>query len=704
MLLNPGFNVWRVERTARAAVLVDGAAYFRAVRAAFIKARHSIIIVGWDIHSRTRLVGETGRAEDRFPEPLAEFLSALVRRRPELNVCLLTWDYSMLYAMERELFATLTLRWSTPRQVRFRLDNAVPLGSAQHQKLIVVDDAIAFTGGLDVTIRRWDTPAHDIDNPHRVDLAGKHYRPFHDVQMLVDGAAAGALAQLARARWASAAGEEVAPSQPGSDPWPPGVPADFTDIPVGIARTEPRYMDRSETREVEQLFLDSIDAAERSIYIENQFLTCAKLAERLALRLRQRPQLEAVIVGPKALDSWLALHTMRNGRIRFREILRQAGVGGRVRLVYPEVTAGARTTDVMIHSKVMIVDDRLLRIGSANLNNRSMGTDTECDLIVAATNDEERRAVARIRDTLLAEHCGACAGDAAEVVERTGSIVAVADTLGRNGHCLRAIDDGEHDRGDLSAYIEAVADPERPIEADAFVHSILGGRVQRRGAPAVLKVGAAAFLVLALTLAWEFTPLAHFAVPEVTRDALAALAHGAWAPVVVVAAFVLGGLLAFPVTVLIAATAAVFGPWLGFAYAAIGALASAVVTYAIGGKLGTAALRAMLGPRLNRIRQRIARQGVLAIAAIRLIPIAPYTVVNLVAGASGIRLRDFVVGTMIGLAPGMIVMSALGHQIVRILADPTGPEIALLIGAAALWIAVSIGANVLLTGLGRKRS
>ena len=256
MLLKPGVNVWRVEDAARAAVLVDGAAYFRAVREALIRARHSVIIVGWDIHSRTRLVGETGRAEDGFPEPLADFLSALVRRRPELNVCLLLWDYSMLYAMERELFPTLTLRWSTPRQVRFCLDNAVPLGSAQHQKLIVVDDAIAFTGGLDVTIRRWDTPAHKIDNPHRVDLAGKQYRPFHDVQMLVDGAAAGALAQIARARWASVAAEEVAPSQPDGDPWPLSVSPDFTDSRIGIARTEPHYIDRRETREVEQLFLE----------------------------------------------------------------------------------------------------------------------------------------------------------------------------------------------------------------------------------------------------------------------------------------------------------------------------------------------------------------------------------------------------------------------------------------------------------------
>src|SRR5262245_35082417 len=198
MILQPGRNVWRVERAPRAAVLVDAAACFGAVRQAFLKARRTIFIVGWDIHSRTRLVGEEGKADDGYPEALSDFLSALVRERPELSVCLLLWDYSVLYAMEREPFPTLALQWSTPRQVRFCLDGAVPIGSAQHQKLIVVDDAIAFTGGLDLTIRRWDTSAHRIGDRHRVDPTGRPYRPFHDVHALVDGAAARALADLVR--------------------------------------------------------------------------------------------------------------------------------------------------------------------------------------------------------------------------------------------------------------------------------------------------------------------------------------------------------------------------------------------------------------------------------------------------------------------------------------------------------------------------
>ena len=114
MVLQRGRNVWRVERAHRSAVLIDGAAFFRAVREALLKARRSVLIVGWDLHSQTRLVGESGRAEDGYPETLAEFLSALVRERPKLIVRLLLWDYSVLYANERELFPHVTLGWSTP--------------------------------------------------------------------------------------------------------------------------------------------------------------------------------------------------------------------------------------------------------------------------------------------------------------------------------------------------------------------------------------------------------------------------------------------------------------------------------------------------------------------------------------------------------------------------------------------------------------
>src|SRR4051794_14703646 len=405
-IFHPGQNVWRVEQTARASVLIDACSYFGAVRAALLQARRTVFIIGWDLDSRTRLVGEDCPPQDGWPITLREFLTRLVGERPELTVYLLGWDFALLYALEREPLPSLTLGWNTPDRVRFRLDNTLPVGASHHQKIIVIDDALAFSGGLDLTIRRWDTSAHALDNEDRHDPAGQPYRPFHDVQMMVDGTAARALGELARERWLRCAAEEVSPVEGLAAPWPQQVQPDFTNVQVAIARTLPQYGGQQEVREAETLFCDMIVSAERTIYIENQFLTCGMIAQALAQRMQEVPELEALLVAPRTHDSWIEAHTMRNGRIRFVQILREAGVIDRVRVLYPEVRDGDRVTDTMVHSKVMIVDDRLLRVGSANLNNRSMGTDTECDLALEAASDAERAAIREVRARLIADHCG----------------------------------------------------------------------------------------------------------------------------------------------------------------------------------------------------------------------------------------------------------------------------------------------------------
>lgn len=699
-LLCPGRNAWRVEQAHRAAVLIDGAAYFPAVREALKKARRSIFIVGWDIDSRCRLVGRDCEANDGLPLPFAEFLGALVRERPDLTVHVLLWDYSVVYALEREFSPTMALHWNTPRQVRLCLDDALPVGSSHHQKIIVVDDTLAFSGGLDLTIRRWDTPEHKLDNPDRVDPWGTPYRPFHDVQALVDGPAARALAELVRERWANASCDAPSGIEPAGDPWPDSVAPDFREVAVGISRTVPLGAGDAEVREVESLFLDSIGSAERTIYIENQFLTCTPIAERLAATLRARPRLEAVMVAPQNYTSWIETHTMRNGRIRFRRALEEAGVADRARLLYPEVREGERVTDTMIHSKVCIIDDRLLRIGSANLNNRSMGADTECDLTFEAREPAQREAILRIRDTLLGEHCGASAAEIAAALAQTGSLIRTAEETTRNGHRLRPIDDGEPDPEEFVATIEEIADPPRPLPA------AIGGSQWRAWFAHVPlatlgKIALAVAALIALPLIWQYTPLAALADPETARRGLAATMDSGWTPLIVVTVYVVAGLVAFPVVVLIAVTAATFGPLPGLAYAAMGCLASAFVTYVIGASLGRDMLQALLGPRLDRIRRRIVDQGVLAVAIIRLVPVAPFTLVNLVAGASQIRLQDYLAGTILGMAPGLLVMSVLGHQIFQILTRPTFANIAIVGVAIVAWIAVSVGVQMLASRLRR---
>ena len=697
-ILAPNRNTWRVERTERAAVLIDAGQYFGAVREALINAQSTAFIIGWDLDSRTRLVDESGKADDGFPEGFVEFLSALVERRPNLTIHLLIWDYSVLYAIERELFPTVSVRWRTPRRVRFCLDDDLPLGASHHQKVVVVDDTVAFSGGLDLTSRRWDTREHRLDDPQRADASGAFYPPFHDVQALVDGKAALALAELARERWTRGACERTPRIHPVGDPWPQSIKPDLEAIDVGIARTYPETDDTGEIREVEHLFLDMVDRAERTIYIENQFLTSRRFAERLAKRMKERPNLEVVLVAPKQAHSWLESQTMQSGLARFMQVLAEAGVRDRACLVYPDVSDGSRSIDTMVHSKVMVVDDVMMRVGSANLNNRSFGLDTECDLVFEASTPEHRRSIVRIRDRMIGHFCGVTGDDFAAAFAQSGLLIKTARSLTRNGHSLKPITFDAADVQHLSP-IEEIADPERPIAPPEFLKTFVGERPKARRVSRLAKVIAIGILVILMVLAWRLTPLSELTNPEHIRDAFSDVSEMPMAPAIVLAIFLVGGLLAFPVTLLIAATAATFGPWLGFAYAAAGAIASAVLTYGVGALIGRQALEDVLGPRLNRIRRAFTRRGVLAVATVRMVPIAPFTLVNLAAGASRIPLSDYVLGTMLGLLPGLILMSALGHQIFNILIEPTPLNVALFVLAVIAWIAVSLAVQALVTRL-----
>jgi phosphatidylserine/phosphatidylglycerophosphate/cardiolipin synthase-like enzyme/uncharacterized membrane protein YdjX (TVP38/TMEM64 family) len=692
-LIKPPRNVWRVERAERAAVLIDAGQFFGAVREALLNAQSSAFIIGWDLDSRTRLVGEDCRADDGLPEGFIDFLAALVKRRPQLLVHVLVWDYSILYANERELFPSVALRWGTPRQIRFCLDDDLPFGASQHQKIVVVDDAVAFSGGLDLTTRRWDTREHRLDDPRRVDLAGEPYAPFHDVQAMVDGKAAAALAELARARWMRGACERPPPVRPVGDPWPRSCEPDLQGIDVGIARTSPAIDDENEIREVEALFFDMVERAERMLYIENQYLTSKSFAQRLARRLAERPDLEVVLIAPKHAHSWLEEQTMQAGLSRFMRVFADAGVSERVRLLYPQVTDNGRSIDTMVHSKVMVVDDCILRIGSANLNNRSFGVDTECDLVFEAQEASHREAIVRVRDRLIGHFCGVSETEVAASLAANGSLIRTVESLARDGHRLAPIE--LSDPAVVLPVLEGFGDPERPIAAPEFAKSFVGERPPGRRIRRFAKIIAIGLFVLLLFLAWRLTPLSELTDPATIREWFADIAESRAAPAIVLAIFVAGGLLVFPVTLLIAATAAAFGPLLGFTYAAIGAITSAITAYGVGKLIGRQALDSVLGPRLNRVRRAIARRGVIAIATVRMVPVAPFTLVNLAAGASRIPFTDYVIGTILGMLPGLILMSALGHQIFSVLTEPNVTNVFLFVLAVIAWIAASLGIQAL---------
>lgn len=680
-LLVPGRNCWRIEKADRLAFLVDGEAYFSAVRAALRQAQRAVYILGWDIDSRLCLVPHG--PPDGYPEPLGEFLNALVRYRRELHVYVLVWDFAVIYALDREWLPAYKSAWQGHPHLHFRMDGNHPAGASQHQKIVAIDDSIAFLGGMDLSKWRWDTPEHRPKDPRRRGPEGHLYPPYHDVQVLVSGAAARALAELARERWWRATGERLSPPEPNDSAWPVGVGADMQDVNLGIARTFPHYNGWEEVREVERLYTDAIRAARRFIYIENQYFTSNHVKELLAERLREKRGPEIVLVLPKHSDGWLEQHTMDVLRARVLEELHDADRYHRLAVYYPDHPEVAPHY-INVHDKVMVVDDELLRIGSANLSNRSMGLDSECDLVLEARGDPLVRAeIAMFRNRLLAEHLETTPEAVAETLARKKSLLRTIAVLHHPGRTFMPLETGLTALEDWNRELMLV-DPEHPIEAEALVQHFID---EDHRAPARRHLTRNIILLTTLfllTAVWRFTSLRDYLQVETMLALIQTLRDLPAAPLLTISGFVLGGLIALPVTLLVVVTVIAFGPIAGFTYALTGAMLSAFVTYAVGHWLGRDLVRRFAGTRINRLSQRLAERGVLAMAVIRFLPIAPFTVVNMVAGASHIRFRDFALGTLLGMAPGMLAITVFVDRIAASLQQPDPSNLAVLAGVVVV--------------------
>ncbi len=703
-MLVPGRNCWRIEQATRLAFLVDGEEYFGAVRRALARARHSILILGWDIDSRMRLVPDG--ANDGLPEPLGEFLNAVVAREPHLSGYVLSWDFAMLYAMEREWLPIYKLDWRTHRRLSFRLDDRHPVGASHHQKVIVVDDALAFVSGYDLTRCRWDTSAHRTADPRRVDHRGEAYPPFHDVGAMVTGDCARALGDLARERWHRATGHRPPPTPVGDEDvlWPDDVAPVAHDIDVAISRTEPAFAGRAAVTEIRALQLDAIAHARAHLFAENQYFTSRTIADAFAKRITQDDGPEIAVLSPYMQSGWLEISTMGALRARIDHRLREADRHGRYRLYCPTLGWLDHGDGCLnVHSKVMVADDALLIIGSANLSERSLGIDTECNLAIEAGGDPRIAGViAGLRDRLLAEHLGTTPEAVATAISREGSLHrAIAALANGNERSLVVIEPRFDPALDALMPDQHVFDPEQPLDPD-LVAADLAPQEVRSGTRARLIGTAAGVAALAImAVAWRFTPLHEWLALDRLVDIGAAVSEEPWAPLAVLVAYVGAGLVAFPLLVLIAVTALVFGPWLGPVYTIIGATASAALTFGIGRRLGRETVRKLAGKRVNDLSRRLAKRGLIAIAFVRMLPIAPFSIVNVVAGASHIRWSDFLLGTVIGLLPGIVTMTFFVDRAIAALRDPGPDTIGLLALALALIIALAFVLRRMLRGRGR---
>jgi phospholipase D1/2 len=708
-------------------VLIDAASYFQALRASLLAARRSVMILGWELHSRTRLEGAQ-KPVDGAPVELGKLLRWLLKRKPGLELKILLWNHPVVYSINRELFPRWIFGPRLPERVEILLDSHLPPAASHHEKLVIVDDDVAYCGGVDLTVRRWDIAAHHPCEPRRRDNWRKPYVPLHDVQIALQGEAAGALAERARTRWRLAGGKPIEPldkARSASDAWPEHVKPDFTNTTVGIMRTIPRLEEQDEeVREIERATVAAIGSAERFIYIENQYITSKTACEALVARMRARRKLSVVVVTTREPGGWLEAETMGVGRQRFMAAFDSPELAGRIQFVAPLARSAGPTDEesakivvdgtlsIHVHAKVLVVDDRFLRIGSSNLNNRSMGYDTECDIAIEAENAAQRESIASVRNRLLAEHWGSDEKSVRAALAKADSVFEALESLPRvpvystaygarhprlqpwrraaRAPAYRSV--APIERADVtgSDLIVQLGDPERAVSADELVAQATGIRD-----PRPLKWGmalaAAAAIAALLVLGFSRLELSLGDLANRVGVGIESLAGNPWRVPLVLLLFVVASVVSVPILALIGATVVTLGPLLGFVCSAVGTMLAASATFGVGRWIGRKPLQRWLGKRVDALEQRVAKRGVIAIALIRKVPVAPFTFVNMLIGALGIRYRDFILGTALGMLPGIAAFAFVSETAIEAWREPTVGNIALIATAIAIWLTVVFG-------------
>lgn len=474
----PDGSVWRYAHAERASVIVDAADYFLHMQDAMLAARKRVFLIGWDFDTRIHLTHGRRWWQRPFrkthPSRLGSFIGWLPRHRKGLSVFILKWRVSAFQFLTRGVMVWDLLRWARHRRISFKFDDAHPLGCSHHQKIAVLDDRLAVCGGIDMTDRRWDTREHREKEPGRRGVHGRAYCPWHDATMMMEGEVAAALAEIGRGRWERAGGGDLPAIEPNPESlWPEKLPVQFENVEVGIARTRASYRECSERHEIKALFLRHIREAKRFIYAESQYFASRAVAEAITARLQETDPPEIVIVHPANADGWLEQQAMDHARAALVRVLEKADPHGRFSLWMPYVGE----TPIYCHAKLMVVDDEVLRTGSANLNNRSMGLDSECDVFIDSRrpgNGHAAAPIAALRCSLLAEHLGLREEDMPALLERHGSMRALIEAEGdRGGRHLRRYRPPALSETERKLAESELLDPERP--EDMFEPFAKGG-------------------------------------------------------------------------------------------------------------------------------------------------------------------------------------------------------------------------------------
>lgn len=478
-ILKAGRNCMGIYPVERSGLLIDGRSYYRAFYEAALKARRYILIAGWQFDSTAALLRGDDVKEADDEVQFLSFLNRLCDRNPDLEIYLLAWDFSIIFSLDRELMQDWLFNWTGNERIRFLFDSRHAVGASHHQKFVVIDGNAGFIGGMDICSDRWDDREHSPDNPLRRNHAGDAYEQYHDIQSYHAGPLVHELKDIFVHRWKHACGTELAlPTMDGT--------TDF-DIPLSelleaeeaaLSRTQAKtlFPFHGNTREIRSLYIDAIDAAERLIYIENQYFSSQAVFKAMMDRLRtsEGSPIQIVIILPKQPHSLLENVSLGIAQAKMLQSLKEnaSQYGHSLGIYYTApLSKEGHKSPTYIHAKLIIVDDRFLSIGSANTSNRSMGLDTELNVSWEAHSDERKKlfeSIRSVRISLLAEHCGINPEDEGLRLRKIDGIVEFLNMLADDPayrlqhHTLKSFIDDIEPLKNLK--IEDLAiDPESPV-------------------------------------------------------------------------------------------------------------------------------------------------------------------------------------------------------------------------------------------------
>jgi phospholipase D1/2 len=389
--------------------IFDAGPYYDRIAELLEDAQHYAIFVGWQIDSRLPFPrpfrpGQTPRRAFGL-ECLKEKILRIAKEKPDFQFYFLMWDHAYFYVLERQNWQGRVWDHIHPN-VHFIFDNRHPFGGSHHEKICIIDGKTALSGGIDLCDERWDSPNHFFHDPRRsLGRKTENHGPYHDIAVQVTGPICGEIQNHIRSRW------EAISCIPFPSPPAFSRPQEPLTHEVYLSRTFANIDARKPlTREIEFLFRDLIRSAEKRIFLEGQYYWSKEVNDLLIAKMIEKAgtdfELTVVLADIRKLKS--LTKRMSFYELQLLQELELAARTTRTRLtlgspyVFPPLpNTGEKPKPVYIHSKLVIVDDRYLSIGSANLATRALRLDTEINLTLEAKTEAEKLHITRFSERAL---------------------------------------------------------------------------------------------------------------------------------------------------------------------------------------------------------------------------------------------------------------------------------------------------------------